>query len=73
MNEEGVGAALRKLPNKPFLTTKLWPGKYWFREDQTIDHKATLAATEESLKKLGVDCIDLYLIHAPLAGKEGRL
>ncbi len=60
-NEEGVGEAIRKtgLPRESFfLTTKLW----------NTDHgyEATLQAFEASRKKLGVEYIDLYLIHWPI-------
>ncbi|WP_017793757.1 aldo/keto reductase [Leucobacter salsicius] len=57
-NEAGVGAAVAAsgLPRDDlFITTKLW------NSDQT---RAT-AAFEESLDKLGLDRVDLYLIHWP--------
>ena len=57
-NEEGVGAAVAAsgLPREDlFITTKLW------NSDQT---RAT-AAFEESLDRLGLDRVDLYLIHWP--------
>jgi len=62
-NEEDVGEALRKsgLPREEvFITTKLWNSDHGF--------KKALAAFEESRKRLGLDYIDLYLIHWPVEG-----
>ncbi|TMV85729.1 aldo/keto reductase [Thioclava sp. BHET1] len=59
-NETGVGEGLRAagLPREEvFVTTKVW------NEDQ--GHDATLKACEASLKRLGLDHVDLYLIHWP--------
>ncbi|WP_067511730.1 aldo/keto reductase [Nocardia puris] len=61
-NEEGTGRAIRAfgLPrDEVYVTTKLW------NADQGYD--ATLAAFDTSLKKLGLDYLDLYLIHWPVA------
>ncbi|XP_004928930.1 aldo-keto reductase AKR2E4 isoform X1 [Bombyx mori] len=44
-----------------FVTTKLWNDKH--ARDQVVP------ALQESLKKLGLDYIDLYLIHFPIATK----
>ncbi|HVQ59522.1 MAG TPA: aldo/keto reductase [Solirubrobacterales bacterium] len=65
-NEAGVGAALAAagLPrDEVFVTTKLW------NSQQGYD--STLEAFEKSRGRLGLDRIDLYLIHWPLPG-EGR-
>jgi methylglyoxal/glyoxal reductase len=62
-NEEGVGQAIREsgVPREDlFITTKLW------NSDQ--GYESTLQAFETSLDKLGLDYLDLYLIHWP--GKE---
>ncbi|OAQ33763.1 glyoxal reductase [Linnemannia elongata AG-77] len=67
-NETSVGNAIRKsgVPrNEIFVTTKLT------EDDQ--GYETTLAACTLSLKKLGLDYIDLYLIHSPLCGSELRL
>jgi diketogulonate reductase-like aldo/keto reductase len=59
-NEAGVGRAIKKSGidrSEIFITTKLW------NSDQGY-HK-TLAAFDESLRKLDLDYIDLYLIHWP--------
>ncbi len=63
-NEEGVGKAIRESGVKRediFVTTKVW------NENQGYD--STLEAFEESRKKLGLDYIDLYLVHWPVKGK----
>ncbi|AZV92922.1 oxidoreductase [Bordetella sp. J329] len=59
-NETGVGAGIRAagLPRRQlFITTKLW------NTDQGYD--STLKAFDASLARLGLDDIDLYLIHWP--------
>ncbi|TGK34509.1 aldo/keto reductase [Leptospira gomenensis] len=64
-NEEDVGKAIREsgIPrNEIFITTKLW------NADQGKDK--TRKALEGSLKSLGVDYVDLYLIHFPVASKR---
>ncbi|MEU3556129.1 aldo/keto reductase [Streptomyces fragilis] len=60
-NERGTGRAVAAsgLPREEvFVTTKLW------NSDQGYD--STLRAFDTSLKKLGLDYVDLYLIHWPL-------
>jgi 2,5-diketo-D-gluconate reductase A len=59
-NEEGVGEAVRG--GGAFLTTKLW------NDRQGYD--ATLQAFDESAKRLGLETVDLYLIHWPLPAKD---
>ena len=59
-NEEGVGRAIREsgVPrDEVFVTTKVW------NSDHGYD--ATLRAFDESQKRLGLDVVDLYLIHWP--------
>lgn len=63
-NEEEVGEAIRTsgIPREDiFVTTKVW------NTDQGYDE--TLRAFETSLKKLGLDYIDLYLTHWPVEDK----
>ncbi|KXT08121.1 hypothetical protein AC579_21 [Pseudocercospora musae] len=40
---------------------------------KSINYKDAKACIDESLKKTGLDYFDLYLLHAPYGGKEGRL
>lgn len=59
-NEIGVGMGIRRsgVPrNDLFITTKVWQG------DQGYD--STLRAIDGSLEQLGLDYLDLYLIHWP--------
>ncbi|WP_280361408.1 aldo/keto reductase [Nocardia wallacei] len=61
-NETEVGQAIRDsgLPrDEVFVTTKLW------NSDQGYD--STLSAFDTSMRRLGLDYLDLYLIHWPVA------
>ena len=65
-NEEAVGRAIAKcgVPREElFLTTKLWV--------QDASYAGAKKAIEVSRKKLGVDSIDLYLIHQPMGDYIG--
>lgn len=65
-NEEGVGAALAQsgIPREDlFITTKVWV------QDHGYDN--TLKAFDVSMKKLGLDYLDLYLIHKPYGDYYG--
>ncbi|MBC7594483.1 MAG: aldo/keto reductase [Kineosporiaceae bacterium] len=64
-NEEAVGEAIAEsgiAREELFITTKLW------NDDQGYD--STLAAFEASINKLGLDYLDLYLIHWPTPAKD---
>ncbi|MER5526185.1 aldo/keto reductase [Streptomyces sp. NPDC002677] len=64
-NERGVGQALADsgiARDELFITTKLW------NADQGYD--TTLAAFDASLDKLGLDQVDLYLIHWPTPARD---
>jgi diketogulonate reductase-like aldo/keto reductase len=59
-NEESVGLGLREsgVPREEiFVTTKFLPGR-----------KDPVAAIEESLRRLGLDYVDLYIVHWPEGG-----
>ena len=80
MNEKAVGEAIKKcgVPREGlFITTKLWV--------QDVTYEGAKKAIQTSLDNLGLDYLDLYLIHQPLkdyvgayrameeAYKEGKL
>ncbi|MFD2331082.1 aldo/keto reductase [Cohnella sp. GCM10020058] len=67
-NETSVGTGIREALAETglareslFVTSKLW--------NADLGYEETLAAYETSLRKLGLDYLDLYLIHWPVAGK----
>ncbi|WP_226682460.1 aldo/keto reductase [Sutcliffiella horikoshii] len=63
-NEEGVGKGIREsdVPREElFITTKVW------NADQ--GYESTLKAFDESMEKLGLEYLDLYLVHWPVKGK----
>lgn len=77
-NEQGVGAGIRAAIERGivqrkdlFVTTKLWPGNEAWGQTAK-DTATTIASLEESLARLGLDYVDLYLIHAPFE-REQRL
>lgn len=64
-NEQGVGDGLRQAGatrDQLFITTKLW------NADQGFD--STLRAFDASLQRLGLDYVDLYLIHWPAPSRD---
>ena len=66
MNEEAVGAAIKKSGARRedlFITTKLWVS------DASYDKAKQ--AFETSMKKLGLEYLDLYLIHQPMGDYYG--
>ena len=67
-NEEGVGEGIRQgikeagiSREELFITSKVWNADFGY--------ESTLEAYETSLKKLGLEYLDLYLIHWPVEGK----
>ncbi len=75
-NEAGVGEGIRLGLSETgldradiFVTTKLWPGNAAWG-DPPKGYDATIAAFEASRAALGLDYVDLYLIHAPSGGPE---
>ncbi len=74
-NERGVGEGLRRGMRQAglergdvFVTTKLWP----LTQDRSKTGEETLRSLDESLDRLGLEQVDLYLIHATF-GREQRL
>lgn len=65
-NEAAVGKALRRLGlrrEEYSVTTKCW------NDDQRAGHDAVLRAFDASMDRLGLEYIDLYLLHWPCKGK----
>lgn len=68
-NEEGVGAAVKTAMaggvkrEELFITTKLWVSD--------VSEDRALKAFDASMKKLGLDYLDLYLIHQPYSDTYG--
>lgn len=63
-NEAGVGQGIKEsgIPREElFITTKVWNSDHGY--------ESTLKAFEISLEKLGLEYLDLYLIHWPVRGK----
>lgn len=67
-NEEGVGQGIREAIEETgisredlFVTSKVW--------NADLGYESTITAYETSLSKLGLDYLDLYLIHWPVEGK----
>ena len=66
LNETAVGKAIKRsgVPREEiFVTTKLWV--------QDAGRETTKKAFEKSLSKLGLDYLDLYLIHQPYGDVSG--
>ena len=66
MNEKAVGEAIKKcgVPREElFITTKLWV--------QDASYEGAKKAIQTSLDNLGLDYLDLYLIHQPMGDYIG--
>ncbi|MDR1710435.1 MAG: aldo/keto reductase [Propionibacteriaceae bacterium] len=64
-NEAAVGAGVRKsgVPSDEVIVTTKLPGRYHA-------YDLAVAAVEESALRLGLDCVDLVLIHWPNPGRD---
>ncbi|TSI08312.1 aldo/keto reductase [Lysinibacillus sp. BW-2-10] len=67
-NEEGVGKGIKEgleesgiSREELFVTSKVW--------NTDLGYESTIAAYEKSIEKLGLEYLDLYLIHWPVEGK----
>ena len=66
-SEEVVGMALKELPERPIIVTKC--GSTWDENQKAtfrLDEASLRAQCESSLKRMGIDVIDLYLVHWPM-------
>ena len=75
-NEAGIGRALAAAGvtdkagrENVFITTKVWPGS----DEVVKSSEEVVAACKASLARLQLKYVDLYLIHTPFGGTEGRL
>ena len=62
-NEKGIGVAIQasnRARNELFITTKVW--------NDCHGYDNTRRAFDESFKRLGLDYVDLYLVHWPQGG-----
>ena len=67
-NEQGVGRGVAEsgvARERLFITTKAW--------NDAPAYEATLRAFEESTRKLGLEYIDLYLVHWPFKGRYKQM
>jgi methylglyoxal/glyoxal reductase len=66
-NEKETGNAIRNCAisrNDIFATTKVWPDEQGYKQ--------TLAAIDNSLSRMKLDHVDLYLVHWPVPSKSKR-
>jgi|TARA_B110000967_G_C18862539_1_gene550807 2,5-diketo-D-gluconate reductase A len=77
-NEIGVGRAIQRAMSELglkreeiFVTTKLWPGNMQWGQPEK-DFESTMTSFETSLSNLGLEYIDLYLLHTAFP-TEARL
>lgn len=75
-NETGVGEGIRQGLQKNaltrsdmFVTAKLWPGNAEWG-DAPKGSQEVIAECDATLSRLGLDYVDLYLIHAPYGGEK---
>ena len=60
-NESDVGKAVRVQRKEVFITTKLW-------NTRDVGYDSAVRSCEDSLRRLGLTYVDLYLIHWPVQG-----
>jgi diketogulonate reductase-like aldo/keto reductase len=70
-NEREVGSAIRKY----LASSQLQRSDIWFTTKlaNNTSYDATRKAIKESIRKSGMEYLDLYLIHSPYGGREKRL
>ena len=70
-SEEVVGMALREMKEKPYIATKV--GLHWDENGsrfQSLTRETVMLEVENSLRRLGIETIDLYQIHWPVRGDD---
>ena len=70
-SEEVVGMALREIKEKPYVATKV--GLHWDESRnrfQSLSRETVVREVENSLRRLGIETIDLYQIHWPIKGDD---
>lgn len=70
-SEEIIGKALKQLPKRPIIATKL--GLCWDDNGNIfgrLTKKSVRKEVDDSLKRLGIDVIDLYQIHWPVSDNQ---
>jgi aryl-alcohol dehydrogenase-like predicted oxidoreductase len=70
-SEEVVGIALREMNQKPYIATKV--GLHWDENGNrfhSLTRKTVMREVENSLRRLGIETIDLFQIHWPVKGDD---
>ena len=70
-SETAVGKALKELSTKPIIATKC--GLIWDKKRQKVsclDKESIITECEASLKRLGIEMIDLYQMHWPVPDEQ---
>ena len=70
-SEEVVGMALREMKEKPYIATKV--GLHWDESENryhSLTRETVMREVENSLRRLGIETIDLYQIHWPVGGDD---
>lgn len=70
-SEEVVGMALREMEDKPYIATKV--GLHWDENGNryhSLTRETVMREVENSLRRLGIETIDLYQIHWPVRGDD---
>lgn len=73
-SEEVVGKALKELPERPIIATKA--GLCWDEKGKIfgrLTKESVRKEAEDSLRRLGIDTIDLYQIHWPIRGNDDEV
>lgn len=81
-NEEGVGEAIRAsgiARSELWVTTKVWVARGGigmldrrYVRGKAVGYNHTLAAVRESLRRLGLQQVDMVLLHSPYGGPRSR-